>query len=462
MQGAAEQGAAAKGAAAQEAAAQRAAAQGAAVRGFVMRIETLEREVDEAWVQVEKRMVSHYGEVVYGEGGKMSVDETQWLGSSLWNDWCGLSLEDRGSGETQKLLGMALNMYGLVAQRLEEQSRRKELREQSERAWASEDCRWRGGRGYHADGQQGALILAQDLLDSWGWGKVGWGWEENPTTGRKQLKGHAHQVHAQTQVQAQSLSRVQALSQSLAEERRAEGKALAQEQAQAQALRQAQHLQEDAQVDALARAQDQLRVQALALARAQAITEQRAQERASAQEQGQERVRQVRRERAQVQSHAQAQPQSQSQAQSLAQSQAQAQAQAQSIIYGRAQDGEMVHAHLHESGRQPRNEIVKALAHVWVLELSKEQRMVLCDHLQESWYGPRLLKMGLEVGDPKPAVYATYMTAHDMEWGMEDITDMCRYEDNVLWKSVLFEWRERRYVPATRARRGKEDKWADD
>ena len=120
------------------------------------------------------------------------------------------------------------------------------------------------------------------------------------------------------------------------------------------------------------------------MARAQAITDQRAQERASAQEQGQERVRQVRRERAQVQSHAQAQPQSQSQAQSLAQSQAQAQAQAQSIIYGRAQDGEMVHAHLHESGRQPRNERVKALAHVWVLELSKEQRMVLCDHLQES------------------------------------------------------------------------------
>ena len=122
----------------------------------------------------------------------------------------------------------------------------------------------------------------------------------------------------------------------------------------------------------------------------------------------------------------------------------------------------MVHAHLHESGRQPRNERVKALAHVWVLELSKEQRMVLCDHLQESWYGPRLLKMGLEVGDPKPAVYATYMTAHDMEWGMEDITDMCRYEDNVLWKSVLCEWRERRYLPATRAMRGKEDKWADD
>ena len=88
--------------------------------------------------------------------------------------------------------------------------------------------------------------------------------------------------------------------------------------------------------------------------------------------------------------------------------------------------------------------------------------MVRCDHLQESWYGPRLLKMGLEVGDPKPAVYATYMTAHDMEWDMEDITDMCRYEDNVLWKSVLFEWRERRYLPATRAMRGKEDKWADD
>jgi len=412
MQGAAEQGAAEKGAAAQEAAAPRAAAQGAAVRGFVRRIETLEREVDEAWVQVEKRMVSHYGEVVYGEGGKMSVDETQWLGSSLWNDWCGLSLEDRGSGETQRLLGMALNRYGLVAQRLEEQRRRKEAREQSERAWASEDCRWRGGRGHQAEGHQGALILAQDLLDSWGWGKVGWGWEENPTTGCKQLKGHAHQVHAQTQVQAQSLSRVQALSQSLAEERRAEGKALAQEEAQAQALRQAQHLQEDAQVDALARAQDQLRVQALALARAQAITEQRAQERASAQEQGQERVRQVRRERAQVQSHAQAQPQSLSQALSLA--------------------------------------LVYALA------------LVLCDHLQESWYGPRLLKMGLEVGDPKPAVYATYMTAHDMEWGMEDITDMCRYEDNVLWKSVLFEWRERRYLPATRAMRGKEDKWADD
>ena len=168
MQGAAEQGAAA-----QEAAAQRAAAQGAAVRGFARRIETLEREVDEAWVQVEKRMVSHYWEVVYGEGGKMSVDETQWLGSSLWNDWCGLSLEDRGSGETQKLLGMALNMYGLVAQRLEVQRRRKELQEQAVRAWAAEDCRWRGGRGYQAEGQQGALLLAQDLLDSWGWGKVG-------------------------------------------------------------------------------------------------------------------------------------------------------------------------------------------------------------------------------------------------------------------------------------------------